>query len=163
MLLVDLWVRLDFGYSRRCFLMCAFSRCTIVCYYPFALGFSRLSLTLALCGHRYSFVPCTSWGPGEDQKRFLMLPCFSNFIIWNSFQSSHTLRQPLLVIHDSKMSLSSRRSNLEVKKKSPLIGAGELKLKREALHSWVLSTLFQTLPIAQLVEQGSSGRDVSFL
>ena len=50
-------------------------------------------------------------------------------------QVSHTLRQPLLVIHDSKVSLSRRRSNLEVKKKSPLIGAGELELKRESFHS----------------------------
>jgi len=70
---------------------------------------------------------------GEDQKRFLMLPCFFYFINLNFLQQSHTLRQPLLVVHDSKDSCASKCANLEVKKKSPLIGAGELKLKRESI------------------------------
>jgi hypothetical protein len=69
---------------------------------------------------------------GEDQKRFLMLPCFFYFINLDFLQQSHTLRQPLLVVHDSKDSSASVCANLEVKKKSPLIGAGELKVKREA-------------------------------
>jgi len=37
------------------------------------------------------------------------------------------------MIHDSKDSSATKCSNLEVKKKSPLIGAGELRLKRETI------------------------------
>lgn len=58
------------------------------------------------------------------------------FLLLHQFeflQQSHTLRQSLLVIHDSKDSRASVCANLEVKKKSPLIGAGELKLKRESI------------------------------
>jgi len=56
---------------------------------------------------------------------------FSTQRILNFLLLSHTLRQPLSVIHDSKVLCPSRCSNLEVKKKSPLKGAGELRLKRE--------------------------------
>lgn len=129
------------------------------------------SLTLALCGHRHSLgslmitglLTCTSWGPGEDQKRFLMLPCFSTSSIWIS-RRSHTLRQPLSVIHDSKDSVASWVSNLEVKKKSPLIGAGELKVKREAYPFMSPRyKVFMFSPRAYSSEQSSSGGDVSFL
>jgi len=153
---------------RRCFLMMSVAA-SIACYYSFALGLGRLSLTLYLCGHRYSYDHWWSLfhvlheGQVKIRKDFWCQPCFSNFSIWNSFQLSHTLRQPLLVIHDSKMSLSSWRSNLEVKKKSPLIGAGELKLKRESVLFMSPQYIVPPSPIAQLVEHGSSGRDVSFL
>lgn len=63
---------------------------------------------------------------GEDQKRFLMTTMFLYFINLDFLQQSHTLRQPLFVIHDSKDSCASKCANLEVKKKSPLIEAGEL-------------------------------------
>jgi hypothetical protein len=58
---------------------------------------------------------------------------FLYFINLDFLQQSHTLRQSLLVIHDSKDSCASGCANLEVKKKSPLLGAGELELKREAI------------------------------
>jgi cephalosporin hydroxylase len=55
-----------------------------------------------------------------------MTTMFLYFIDLDFLQQSHTLRQPLFVIHDSKDSCASKCANLEVKKKSPLIGAGEL-------------------------------------
>lgn len=131
--------------------------------------FSRLALTLTLCGHRYSK---DHWCPlvfvlHEDQvkirKDFWCYHVSQTSTIWMFSESSHTLRQPLLWSTIQRCLVQCRCSNLEVKKKSPLIGAGELKLKRESIHSWVLSTLFSSSPMAHLVEQSSSGRDVSFL
>jgi hypothetical protein len=148
----------------------AYCRCT-VWYYP-ALGYCRESLTLTLCGHRYfkdqwhpwSLVEghCTSWGPGEDQKRFLMLPCFIKLQIFSSrvIPCVNHFCEPWI----KGLVSSSRRSNLEVKKKSPLLGAGELELKRECLP--FMSPLYKC---SCYPSQGLFGRtkffreDVSFL
>jgi len=68
------------------------------------------------------------------------------------------------MIHDSKVSCPSKRSNLEVKKKSPLIGAGELKLKRETIPFMSPQyNVIVALPRLKWSEQSSFGRDVSFL
>jgi len=145
----------------------AFCRCT-VCYYS-ALGYCRESLTLTLCGHRYYSIH-VGWSKvfvlyedlGEDQKRFLMLPCFFFLQLFSSrvIPCVNHFCDPWI---QGLVSLT-RRSNLEVKKKSPLIGAGELEVKRECYP--IRSPMYKS---SCYPSQGSVDRtkfcweDVSFL
>lgn len=66
-------------------------------------------------------------------EKFLMYcyPVF-HFFFWIFSKLSHTLRQPIFDPR-FKASHSFKWSNLEVKKKSPLKGAGVLRLKRETI------------------------------
>jgi len=104
------------------------------------LGDSRLHLTLALCGHRYSSgsLLIAVIVLHEDQVKIRKdFWCYHVSPLHQSgFSSAESyLASTTFVIHDSKDSCAFKCSNLEVKKKSPLIGAGELKLKRETIHS----------------------------
>lgn len=98
--------------------------CTIS-YYPRLLD---CCLLLAYCVATGTLCTLYFIGlPGEDQKRFLMsLPClktsFFEFLPVESYLASTTNCDPRF---KAALALPCR-PNLEVKKKSPLIGAGEL-------------------------------------